>query len=93
MGCGSSSTTGSNPGSASGGVVLAFFAPLRGGARGNATRFLLSYCNVPYTEKGFPMSDGMKQWREFKGATNDIPFLDLPYLTDGSVKITQTLAI
>ena len=34
----------------------------------------------------------MKEWKDYK-ASGAIPLPDLPYLTDGDVKITQTLAI
>ena len=96
MGCSSSASTGgaSNPGSASGakgGVVLGYFSGLRGGPRGNATKFLLNYCGVTYRDQMFPVGDGQKEWKAYKAASGWNP--DLPFLTDGDYKITETIAV
>ena len=98
MGCGSSTTSkttdsvSKTSGGKSGGVVHGYFGGIRGGPRANGTRFLLNYCKVQYTDKLFSMANGMKEWKDYK-ASGAIPLPDLPYLTDGDVKITQTLAI
>ena len=95
MGCGSSAATSgaSNPASAKKGeVVLGYFSGLRGGPRGNSTKYLLAHCGVQYTDRKFPVTDGQKEWKAYK-ATCGIPFADLPYLTDGDVKVTETLAV
>ena len=90
MGCSSSkSTSAGNPRK---GVVLGYFDGLRGGPRGNATKFLLNYCGVKYTDRKFPLGDGQKMWKAYK-ATGEVPFANLPYLIDGDFKITETLAV
>ena len=71
---------------------MGYFGGLRGGPRGNATKLILNYCGVTYTDKFWPIGDGQTEWKAFK-ATTDIPWADMPYLTDGDVKISQTLAI
>ena len=71
---------------------MGYFGGLRGGPRGNATKFLLNYCGVSYTDRGFPIMDGLAEWKAFKGAS-DIPWCNLPFITDGGVKVTETLAV
>ena len=94
MGCGSSSSQSNvgSPGAKKGGVVYGYFAGIRGGPRANGTYFLLNYCKVQYTEKLYSMDNGLKEWKDAK-PTLDVPFADLPYLTDGDAKVTQTMAI
>ena len=92
MGCGSSAATGgaSNPGK-SGKVKLGYWGNLRGGPRGNASKFLLNYCKVNYEDVTYSFAD-QDGWKAFKAAS-DIPFCNLPYLVDGDVKMSETMAI
>ena len=98
MGCGSSAATSGagNPTSASGkkggNVVFGYFGGLRGGPRGNATKFILAYSGVQYTDRYFPVTDGQKEWKAYK-STCGKPFLNLPYLTDGDYYVTETLGV
>ena len=93
MGCGSSKTSSGfiNPGKSEV-VKFGYFTNLRGGKGGNVIKFLLNYCKVSYTDEGYPITDGQKEWLAYKAAS-DIPWCNLPYLIDGGVKMSQTLGI
>ena len=63
MGCGSSAATSgaSNPSKPKkGGVVLGYYSLVRGGPRGNMTKYVLNYCGVQYTDVKYPITDGLK---------------------------------
>ena len=95
MGCNSSSATSDAEiasSGRSGGVVFGYFGNIRGGPRGNGTKFLLNYCKVTYTDKYFSIDERNTVWKAYK-ESGDIPFANLPYLTDGGIKISQCLAV
>ena len=69
-------------------LVFGYWA-MRGGTRGNGARYLLNYCGADYTEKTYNM-DGV-EWQQDK--PNLMPFCNLPYIIDGNVKISETLAV
>ena len=69
-------------------LELGYWA-MRGGPRGNGARYLLNYCGADYTEKSYMMDGG--EWQQVK--PNLMPFCNLPYIIDGNVKISETLAV
>ncbi|KAJ3227773.1 Glutathione S-transferase Mu 4 [Chytriomyces hyalinus] len=76
-------------------AVLAYWA-IRGLAA--PIRYLLEYTNTPYEDKHYSQGDGPEfsraEWMDEKpGLSADLPFANLPYFIDGSVKLTQSNAI
>ena len=65
---------------------------MRGGVRGNSTRYLLEYIGVQYEDKQYPV--GGPEWAIVK-ESGVIPFSNLPYIIDkeNDLKITETLAV
>ena len=62
---------------------------LRGGPRGNPTRYLLNYCRVPYEEKTYVF--GEDEWKNTKDSL--FPLANLPYVINGETKIAETFAV
>ena len=62
-------------------------------ARGEIPRYLLRYSGETWTDDRLPITkEGMARWRaERYNLGLDLP--NLPYLVDGDIKITQSLAI
>ena len=62
-------------------------------ARGEIPRYLLRYSGETWTDDRIPLTkEGMARWRAEKYNLGlDLP--NLPYLVDGDIKITQSLAI
>ena len=91
MGCSSSASAAgtSNPGKSSRKVTFGYWN-VRGGHRGNGTRYILNYCKVPYTEKTYTF--GTNEWPEAKPNLG-MEFPNLPYIKDGDFKVTETLAV
>ncbi|KAJ3266055.1 Glutathione S-transferase Mu 4 [Chytriomyces hyalinus] len=76
-------------------AVLAYWA-IRGLAA--PIRYLLEYTNTPYEDKHYTQGDGPEfsraEWMDEKPSLSaELPFANLPYFIDGSVKLTQSNAI
>ena len=73
--------------------VIFGYWDMRGGVRGNSTRYMLEYIGVVYEDKQYPV--GGPEWSIIK-ESGVIPFSNLPYIIDkenGDFKITETLAV
>ena len=70
-------------------LILGYW-DMRGAGRGNPTRFILNYAGVPYEEKTYVAGSG--DWQAQKdGLGMDFP--NLPYIIDGDLKLSETVAI
>ena len=71
---------------------------MRGGHRGNATRYLLNYCGVNYREETYATKtpeDGPEfksEWSKNKDNLG-LHFPNLPHIIDGDFNITETIAV
>ena len=72
-----------------GGKVEIGYLDFRGGSRGNPTRYIANYCGVNYVEKTYKC--GTDEFKDVKGTI--MPFGNLPYIIDGDVKLSETMAI
>ena len=93
MGCSSSTATSqtSQPGRTGGQkekVTLGYW-DVRGGPRGNGTRYILAYAGVKYTEKTY--RQGTDDWRNAKPSFG--PFSNVPYLQVDDFWVNETLAV
>ena len=86
MGC--SSSAGANADE----VTLGYWN-IRGLIRGGTARQLLAYCRVPYQEKTYTLDATFAAETWGKDKQTIMPFANLPYIIDGKVKISQTLAV
>ena len=56
-------------------------------------RYMLEYLGIPYEKKVYANDTETRQhWLEIDKKNTGLDFPNLPYLIDGDVKITQTLA-
>jgi len=61
---------------------------------GEPSRLLLRYTETEWTDAAVPLTDeGMNSWFQEKKANLGLDFPNLPYLLDGDVKLTQSLAV
>jgi len=66
--------------------------PLRG--YGEPSRLLLRYTETEWTDAEIPLTEeGMKSWFGDKKLNLGLDFPNLPYLIDGDVKVTQSVAV
>lgn len=71
-------------------VVLGYWG-IRG--RGNVSRLLLEYCGVPYEEKRYSDPNEWFGKDSPELAKSGFLFPNLPYLTDGNFKLSESIAI
>jgi len=74
-------------------ITFGYWA-IRGGPRGNATRYMLNYANVRYIEKSYTF-EKKEIWKQDKtaGEAGDFQWMNLPYIIDGENKISQCIAV
>ena len=64
---------------------------MRGGHRGNGTRYLLNYCGVNYREETYDCVPN-SEWGKNKDSLG-LNFPNLPHIVDGDFNITETIAV
>ena len=70
-------------------LIFGYFN-MRGSARGNPTRFILNYAGVPYEEKTYVAGSG--EWQSQRDGL-EMDFPNLPYIIDGDLKLSESVAI
>jgi len=58
-------------------------------------KYLLEYAQVPYEDKQYILTDAgpSEEWKTEKATRTDLTFPNLPYMLDGDIRITQSMAI
>ena len=73
-------------------VVIFRYWNVRGGHRGNGTRYILNYCGVNYKEETYTLTAGDNDWTKAKNNLG-LEFPNLPHIVDGDFNITETIAL